>query len=128
MSLHNNDEVVEKRPKDYCHKEYECMGNDSVVAGGAGGVILRKKYSDGGARDICGGRQLPAWCGGGFIMFHGASLANWRSIQREGFRTAVGLLGEGVYLTRDLEKARAYMPQVGLLSSSTVVRQRRVWL
>jgi hypothetical protein len=32
-------------------------------AGGAGGVILRKNYSDGGARDICGG-QLSAWCGG----------------------------------------------------------------
>ena len=33
VSLHNNDEIVGKRPKDYCHKEYECMGNDSVVAG-----------------------------------------------------------------------------------------------
>ena len=48
--------------------------------------------------------------GGSFIMFHGTSLANWRSIQREGFRTTVGFLGEGVYLTRDLEKAKAYMP------------------
>jgi hypothetical protein len=77
MSLHNNDGVVEsKRPKDYVtHKECECMGNDSVVAGGVGGVILRKKYSDGGARDICGG-QLSAWCGGSSIMFHGTSLAN----------------------------------------------------
>jgi hypothetical protein len=53
--------------------ERECMENGSVVAGGAGGVILRTKYSDGGARDICGG-QRSAWCGGGFIMSHGTSL------------------------------------------------------
>ena len=87
MSLHNNDEIVGKRLKDYCHKECEGMGNGSMAAGGAGGVILRKNYSDGGARDICGG-QLSAWCGGSFIMFHGTSLANWRSTQHEGFRTS----------------------------------------
>ena len=66
-----------------------------MAAGGAGGVILRKNYSDGGARDICGG-QLSAWCGGSSIMFHGTSLANWRSTQREGFRTTVGVLERGV--------------------------------
>jgi hypothetical protein len=55
-----------------------------------------------------GSYRLGVGCGGGFIMSHGASLANWRSIQREGFRTTVGGLGEGVYLTRDLEKAKAY--------------------
>ena len=109
MSLHNNDEIVGKRLKGCCQKECEGMGNDSMAAGGAGDVILRENYGDGGARDICGG-QLSAWCGGSFIMFHGASLANWRSIQREGFRTTVGALGERVYLTRSLEKARGYMP------------------
>jgi hypothetical protein len=58
-----------------------------------------------------GSCRLGVGVGGGFIMFHGTSLANWRSIhiQREGFRTTVhsGGLGKGVYLTRDLEKAKA---------------------
>jgi hypothetical protein len=72
-----------------------------VVAGGDGGVILRKKNIamgefGGSIQDICGGQQLQAWCGGSSIMFHGTSLANWRSTQREGFRTTVGVLERGV--------------------------------
>ena len=71
-----NEEVVGKVLKGYCDKEYECMGKgSSMVAGGAGEVILRTTYSDGGVRDICGGGQLSAWCVGSFSMFHGASLA-----------------------------------------------------
>ena len=44
-------------------------------------------------------------------MFHGTSLANAKSIMKSGFRPSVkGLLGEGVYLTKDVQKAQAYGP------------------
>ena len=42
-------------------------------------------------------------------MYHGTSLDNAKSIMRDGFRPSVdGLLGPGVYLTRDLVKASHY--------------------
>ena len=42
-------------------------------------------------------------------MFHGTSLENARAILRGGFKASTqGLLGAGVYLSRDMEKARRY--------------------
>ncbi len=46
-------------------------------------------------------------------MFHGTSLQNAKSIMKSGFRPSVkGLLGEGVYLTKDVQKAKAYGPVI----------------
>lgn len=43
------------------------------------------------------------------IMYHGTTLDNARHIMREGFRASTeGLLGPGVYLSRDLAKASNY--------------------
>jgi hypothetical protein len=42
-------------------------------------------------------------------MFHGTSASNARSIEREGFRESEdGMLGRGVYLSRDISKAADY--------------------
>jgi len=67
----------------------------------------------------------PSRCGGvvrdkeGFIrnneyeMFHGTSASNAAAIERDGFRPSVsGMLGPGVYCSRDLRKARRYGPVV----------------
>mmetsp|Transcript_66792 Transcript_66792/g.215902 ORF Transcript_66792/g.215902 Transcript_66792/m.215902 type:complete len:231 (+) Transcript_66792:15-707(+) len=64
-------------------------------------------------------RSNPKFRQGGFefgdgrtyTMFHGTSAANASSIQIQGFRPSVdGMLGPGVYLSRDLRKAKAYGP------------------
>ncbi|XP_071402669.1 grass carp reovirus (GCRV)-induced gene 2e [Centroberyx affinis] len=48
-----------------------------------------------------------------YIMYHGTSKHNARLIQRCGFkRSADGMLGPGVYLSRDLEKASRYPTKV----------------
>jgi len=59
-------------------------------------------------------RMSPARCGrhlegSGFEMFHGTSADNAASIERNGFKpSGGGMLGPGVYCSRDLRKARRY--------------------
>uniref|UniRef100_A0A669EYZ0 PARP catalytic domain-containing protein n=1 Tax=Oreochromis niloticus TaxID=8128 RepID=A0A669EYZ0_ORENI len=44
-----------------------------------------------------------------YVMYHGTTRANARSIQSSGFRqSSNGMLGRGVYLSRDLKKASRY--------------------
>jgi hypothetical protein len=45
-----------------------------------------------------------------FIMYHGTSAAAAKAIKQSGFRPSItgGMLGKGVYLSRDIQKARAY--------------------
>ncbi|XP_041673392.1 uncharacterized protein LOC121529527 [Cheilinus undulatus] len=44
-----------------------------------------------------------------YLMYHGTTRANAQSILRTGFRRSVdGMLGPGIYLSRDLEKAKLY--------------------
>uniref|UniRef100_A0A3Q2CCI7 PARP catalytic domain-containing protein n=1 Tax=Cyprinodon variegatus TaxID=28743 RepID=A0A3Q2CCI7_CYPVA len=44
-----------------------------------------------------------------YIMYHGTTRQNAKSILENGFRQSEdGMLGPGVYLTRDLKKARRY--------------------
>uniref|UniRef100_A0A3P9MGB8 PARP catalytic domain-containing protein n=1 Tax=Oryzias latipes TaxID=8090 RepID=A0A3P9MGB8_ORYLA len=44
-----------------------------------------------------------------YIMYHGTTRANAEKIKANGFlRSTCGMLGAGVYLSRDLEKARRY--------------------
>uniref|UniRef100_A0A3Q4GRC4 Poly [ADP-ribose] polymerase n=1 Tax=Neolamprologus brichardi TaxID=32507 RepID=A0A3Q4GRC4_NEOBR len=44
-----------------------------------------------------------------YVMYHGTTSANARSILASGFRrSSGGMLGRGVYLSRDLEKASRY--------------------
>uniref|UniRef100_A0A3B3C4B8 PARP catalytic domain-containing protein n=1 Tax=Oryzias melastigma TaxID=30732 RepID=A0A3B3C4B8_ORYME len=44
-----------------------------------------------------------------YVMYHGTTGANAGSIRNNGFRrSSNGMLGPGVYLSRDLEKARRY--------------------
>lgn len=54
-------------------------------------------------------------CGHGKVlrMFHGTSLMAARSIMQEGFRASTkGLLGSGVYVTKDPSKAQQYGPVI----------------
>ena len=56
-----------------------------------------------------GGGSIFAAAGGGMIMFHGTDASAARSIEQSGFRPSTdGMLGRGVYVSRDVEKARAY--------------------
>lgn len=44
-----------------------------------------------------------------YVMYHGTTRRNAQSIQASGFRqSSDGMLGRGVYLSRDLEKASRY--------------------
>ncbi|XP_072224832.1 uncharacterized protein [Leuresthes tenuis] len=44
-----------------------------------------------------------------YVMYHGTTRANARSIETSGFRrSSAGMLGPGVYLSRDLDKASRY--------------------
>uniref|UniRef100_A0A3P9HJ27 Grass carp reovirus (GCRV)-induced gene 2j n=1 Tax=Oryzias latipes TaxID=8090 RepID=A0A3P9HJ27_ORYLA len=44
-----------------------------------------------------------------YVMYHGTTRANAEKIKANGFqRSTCGMLGAGVYLSRDLEKARRY--------------------
>lgn len=54
-------------------------------------------------------------CGKGKVlrMYHGTSIAASRSIMQEGFRaSSKGLLGAGVYVTKDPSKAKMYGPVI----------------
>jgi hypothetical protein len=97
-------------------EEYECMRNGSGVAGGAGEIILRKTYGDGGVRDVCGGGAAVSTVWGELhhVLWY-FSVANWRSIQREGFRTTVELLERGCILPAAWRRRKAIC-QVGLLT------------
>merc|ERR1712070_1095734 len=71
-------------------------------------------------------RMSPARCGrlvegkGCYEMFHGTSPDNAAAIERDGFRPSTGgMLGPGVYCSRDLRKARRY---------GSVVLRLYVWL
>jgi len=56
------------------------------------------------------GRRLDGPC---FEMFHGTSAQNAVAIERDGFRPSIsGMLGPGVYCSRELRKARRYGPVV----------------
>ena len=49
-------------------------------------------------------------------MYHGTTRSNARSIQREGFRpSSGGMLGPGVYCSRDINKARQYGGSNGVI-------------
>ena len=51
----------------------------------------------------------PPTSGGRYVMYHGTSLQNAMSIRSQGFRQSDdGMLGRGVYLSRDLLKASCY--------------------
>uniref|UniRef100_A0A8C5FA87 PARP catalytic domain-containing protein n=1 Tax=Gadus morhua TaxID=8049 RepID=A0A8C5FA87_GADMO len=48
-------------------------------------------------------------CGQTYVMYHGTTRTKAKAIRREGFRQSTdGMLGGGVYLSRDLNKARKY--------------------
>ncbi|XP_066566476.1 GCRV-induced gene 2o [Amia ocellicauda] len=47
--------------------------------------------------------------GGGYTMFHGTSISLATTIINQGFqRSRDGLLGEGVYISRNIDKAKCY--------------------
>ena len=49
-------------------------------------------------------------------MYHGTTRSNARSIKREGFRpSSSGMLGPGVYCSRDINKARQYGGSNGVI-------------
>ncbi|CAL8316684.1 unnamed protein product [Arctogadus glacialis] len=55
----------------------------------------------------CGHKQPN--CGRTYVMYHGTTRTIANAILSEGFRqSADGMLGPGVYLSRDLNKARGY--------------------
>jgi hypothetical protein len=62
--------------------------------------------------NVYGSRKRPALssCSGhSFTMYHGTSEGAARSIESAGFRPSTGgMLGRGVYVSRDIQKARAY--------------------
>ncbi|EOD17714.1 hypothetical protein EMIHUDRAFT_209643 [Emiliania huxleyi CCMP1516] len=62
-------------------------------------------------RDVMLGAQLP-WASmtmSGTIMYHGTTASRARSIVSNGFRpSSSGMLGPGVYASRDIRKARQY--------------------
>ncbi|CAL8305137.1 unnamed protein product [Merluccius merluccius] len=54
------------------------------------------------------GHSMPN-CGKTYLMYHGTSQANAHAIMCNGFRQSQkGMLGPGVYLSRDLNKASRY--------------------
>ena len=60
------------------------------------------------------------------IMFHGTDASAARSIEQGGFRPSTGgMLGRGVYVSRDVEKAKAY-GSVVLRVSVRVGRVKRI--
>ncbi len=54
------------------------------------------------------GNQIPV-SGQVYTMYHGTSIEAAKKMKKVGFHQSVnGMLGRGVYLSRDLEKARRY--------------------
>lgn len=44
-----------------------------------------------------------------YVMYHGTSVPNWRKIESSGWRrSSTGMLGSGVYLSRDFQKTKRY--------------------
>lgn len=70
-------------------------------------------------------------CGNGkeVTMFHGTSLENAKSIVENGFQPSTkGTLGEGVYLSQNISKAKHYGPVIVecvVVVGKTIVIQRR---
>uniref|UniRef100_A0A8C4ZV11 PARP catalytic domain-containing protein n=1 Tax=Gadus morhua TaxID=8049 RepID=A0A8C4ZV11_GADMO len=61
-------------------------------------------------------------CNKTYVMYHGTTRTNATAIQRDGFvQSAGGMLGRGVYLSRDLNKARRYPIDPSLPDSERVV-------
>ena len=61
-------------------------------------------------------------CNKTYVMYHGTTRTNATAIQRDGFVQSVdGMLGRGVYLSRDLNKARRYPIDPSLPDSERVV-------
>ncbi|KAK0141592.1 hypothetical protein N1851_020961 [Merluccius polli] len=60
-----------------------------------------------------------------YVMYHGTTRANAQAIMRNGFRRSQGgMLGPGVYLSRNLEKASRY--PIGVPDSERVVFKVKV--
>ncbi|XP_072224831.1 uncharacterized protein, partial [Leuresthes tenuis] len=60
-----------------------------------------------------------------YVMYHGTTRANAQSIKTSGFRrSSAGMLGPGVYLSRDLDKASRY--PIGHPEQDRVVIQAKV--
>ena len=81
---------------------------------------------------VAGGGSIFATAGGAMIMFHGTDASAARSIEQGGFRPSTGgMLGRGVYVSRDVEKAKAYGSVVlrvsvrGWGSITRAIRSRR---
>ncbi|CAL8283665.1 unnamed protein product [Boreogadus saida] len=67
------------------------------------------------------GREQPNR-GQTYVMYHGTTKTIAKAIQREGFKpSAGGMLGRGVYLSRDLNKASRYPIDPSLPDSERVV-------
>jgi len=80
-------------------------------------------YDDDSPRAELGSSQEPK--DSGLTMYHGTSVANARLIVADGFRQSPGgMLGKGVYVTRDKNKAERY--PLKLDSSDRVVLELRV--
>ncbi|CAL8305205.1 unnamed protein product [Merluccius merluccius] len=70
------------------------------------------------------GHSIPN-CGKTYLMYHGTSQANAHAIRSDGFRQSQkGMLGPGVYLSRDLNKASRY--PLELAESERVVLRVKV--
>ncbi|CAL8264597.1 unnamed protein product [Gadus morhua 'NCC'] len=73
----------------------------------------------------CGHKQPN--CDRTYVMYHGTTRTNATAIQRNGFKqSAGGMLGCGVYLSRDLQKASRYPIDPALPDSERVVFRVKV--
>jgi len=85
------------------HLHKYCCEACSLSGGGAHGGFCQR-------RAFC---QPAAPQPGVRTMYHGTSKENAERIHREGFRpSAGGMLGAGVYMSTDIDKARGYGPVV----------------
>ena len=72
------------------------------------------------------GHEQPN-CNKTYVMYHGTTRTNATAIQRNGFKqSADGMLGCGVYLSRDLQKASRYPIDPALPDSERVVFRVKV--
>ena len=72
------------------------------------------RNANNGACSECQGLwQLTPGAGKSYTMYHGTSAASAAAIQSGGFHPSLtGMLGAGVYLSKDVRKAKAYGPVV----------------
>lgn len=81
-------------------------------------------YDDDSPRVELGASQEPK-DSGAYTMYHGTSIGNGRLIIANGFRqSSGGMLGKGVYVSRDKKKAERY--PIGSNDSDRVVLELRV--